>query len=78
MGKPKWRKRMGIEPTPRTAAARSNGFEDRESHQAPSASANESSTPARIRPIPSGGSPAVVRKPGDQGARRLYDGPHSC
>ena len=29
---------MGIEPTPRTATARSNGFEDRESHQAPCAS----------------------------------------
>ncbi len=30
---------MGIEPTPRTATARSNGFEDRGSHQAPCASA---------------------------------------
>lgn len=29
---------MGIEPTPRTATARGNGFEDRESHQAPGAS----------------------------------------
>jgi len=35
---------MGIEPTPRTAAARGNGFEDRGSHQAPSASAGESTT----------------------------------
>jgi hypothetical protein len=30
---------MGIEPTPRAATARGNGFEDRESHQAPCASA---------------------------------------
>jgi hypothetical protein len=29
---------MGIEPTPRTATARGNGFEDREDHQAPCAS----------------------------------------
>jgi hypothetical protein len=36
-----WRKRMGIEPTPRTVSVRGNGFEDRESHQAPCASARE-------------------------------------
>ncbi len=48
---------MGIEPTPRTASARGNGFEDRESHQAPSASATKSNTrvPAAGR-APSGGS----------------------
>ena len=34
-----WRKRMGVEPTPRTATMRGNGFEDRESHRAPCASA---------------------------------------
>ena len=35
---------MGIEPTPRAAAARGNGFEDRENHQAPSASVEKCST----------------------------------
>ena len=60
MGKPKWRKRMGIEPTPRTAAARSNGFEDRESHQAPSASAGKSST-GRDAPAASGEGPQLGR-----------------
>lgn len=35
---------MGIEPTPRTGSARGNGFEDRGSHQAPSASVEKSST----------------------------------
>jgi hypothetical protein len=30
---------MGVEPTPRAATVRGNGFEDRESHRAPCASA---------------------------------------
>jgi protein O-mannosyl-transferase len=41
---------MGIEPTPRAAEARGNGFEDRESHQAPRASGEKSITrPPRQR-----------------------------
>ena len=46
----RWRKRMGIEPTLRAATARSNGFEDRESHQAPCAS-GPSLTPALSRSL---------------------------
>ena len=41
---------MGIEPTLRAATARSNGFEDRESHQAPCAS-GPSLTPALSRSL---------------------------
>jgi protein O-mannosyl-transferase len=52
---------MGIEPTPHAGAARSNGFEDRGSHQAPSASAGESNTrPARATPPPAPGAPRRI------------------
>ncbi len=38
--KKKWRKRVGVEPTSRAAKERDNGFEDREDHRAPFASAS--------------------------------------